>query len=200
MDFLINLIYDYGLIAMFFIILLEYACFPVSSEIILPFSGAIASVSSIPFILILIVSILAGGIGTSICYFIGKKGGTSILSALMKKFPKTQNGINSSIKNFEKYGTYAVCIGRMIPLVRTYIAFVAGTAKQNYIKFLSASVIGIAIWNSLLIGLGYTLRENWKSVISYYEEYKHFLIPAVLIVLAIIFLKIRKKRGCRFND
>lgn len=187
MEYFTNLIFQYGLFAIFIIILLEYACFPVSSEIVLPFSGAVASISDIPFLVILPVSVLAGLIGTSICYWIGRYGGTPLLKKIVQRFPKTKKSMNASYASFEKYGTYAVCIFRVIPLCRTYIAFIAGALGQNYLVFLISSFIGITVWNTFLIGLGYFLKENWKRVLLYYDEYKTFLIP-ILFILLIVFL------------
>lgn len=189
MDYFVNIVYEHGLIAMFFLILIEYACFPISSEIVLPFSGAAASLEGISFFTIVPVSILAGLIGTSICYLIGRMGGTHLLEKIKIKFPRSKKGIESSYKKFEQWGTYAVCIGRVIPICRTYIAFIAGAAKQNYLTFLGYSAIGITIWNILLIGLGYLLQDNWAIVGSYYDQYKKIIIP--LIFLLIVFLLVR---------
>lgn len=189
MEFFTNFIYEYGLMAMFLLILLEYACFPVSSEIVLPFSGAVASLNGIAFPIILLTSIIAGMIGVSICYFLGRLGGTSILERIMKKFPKTQKGITSSMERFQHYGTIAVCVGRVIPICRTYISFVAGAAKQSYTTFIFASTIGIIVWNTFLIGLGYLCRENWDQIKVYYDEYKHFILIGFALFILVLFLK-----------
>lgn len=189
MEFLTNLISDYGLIAMFLIIMLEYACFPVSSEIVLPFSGAIASSQNIHFFVILTASVIAGLIGTTICYLIGYYGGSAILKRLTRKFPKTEKGINSSYQTFDKYGASAVCFARVIPICRTYIAFISGSMKQNYSVFLLSSFIGITIWNTMLIGTGYFLQDNWQLAYSYYDEYKHILIPLIIGIIALVVFK-----------
>ncbi|MDF2539305.1 MAG: hypothetical protein K0S76_2326 [Herbinix sp.] len=198
MDFLINLIYEYGLIAMFFIILLEYACFPVSSEIVLPLSGAVASMNHTSFFVILPLSVIAGLIGTGICYTVGWFGGGAIINAITKRFPKSQKAINASYDKFKENGAAAICIGRVIPLVRTYIALIAGSAKLNPVTYFAASAVGITIWNTLLIGLGYVLRENYKKVGEYYERYKENLIPVFIICAALlignIIYQIQKKK------
>lgn len=181
MSSITNLISEYGIVAMFLIIMLEYACFPVSSEIVLPFSGAFASVNQTPFLVILPLSVIAGLIGTGICYTIGWFGGGALINKVTKRFPKTQKGINSSYEKFKENGAAAVCIGRVIPLIRTYIALVAGAAKLNPVTYFAASAIGITIWNTLLIGLGYVLRENYKKVGEYYERYKQNLIPIFIV-------------------
>jgi membrane protein DedA with SNARE-associated domain len=200
MNYLTHLIYEYGLIAMFIIILLEYACFPVSSEIVLPFSGAVASINHTSFFVILPISIIAGLIGTGICYTVGWFGGGAIINAIIRRFPKAKKGIDSSYEKFKENGAAAVCIGRVIPLIRTYIALIAGAAKLNPVTYFTASAIGITVWNTLLIGLGYVLRENYKKVGEYYERYKTNLIPvfvicAVAIITYIVYSKMKKKRS-----
>lgn len=190
MDFLLSFIYEYGLIAMFFLILIEYACFPVSSEIVLPFSGAVASIQHVSFFVIIAVSVVAGLIGTSFCYAIGRFGGVPLIEKIERKFPSSKKGLDNSFEKFNKYGSIAVCVGRVIPICRTYIAFVAGAVKQSYTVFLTSSCIGITVWNIILIGLGYTLRENWKIVGTYYEEYKMIIMPLLLLGLIVLLCKV----------
>lgn len=200
MNALQNLIYEYGVLAMFIIILMEYACFPVSSEIVLPFCGAFASINHTGFLIILPLSILAGLIGTGICYIIGWYGGNAILLGIIRRFPKAQKGIVHANEKFQKHGGAAVCISRVIPLIRTYIALVAGAAKLPPVTYFTYSFLGITVWNTLLIGFGYTLQENYQKVAGYYERYKTNLLPiAGLCVLAIlfnlVFQKSKKRRS-----
>lgn len=198
MSFITDFISEYGILAMFLIIMLEYACFPVSSEIVLPFSGAVASANQTNFFVILPLSIIAGLLGTGICFTIGWFGGGAMLQRITRKFPKTKKGLDSANEKFKVHGASAVCIGRVIPLIRTYIALIAGAAKLNPVTYFTASALGITIWNTLLIGLGYILRENYQKVGEYYERYKHNLIPVAvicLIALVVNFIYRRKKKA-----
>lgn len=190
MSFLSELILNYGLMAMFLVIMLEYACFPVSSEIVLPLSGAVASINNTHFLVILPLSVLAGLIGTGLCYTVGWFGGGAIINGIKKKFPKSEKSLNASYDRFHENGASAVCIGRVIPLVRTYIALIAGAAKLKPSVYFPASFLGITVWNTLLIGLGYSLRENYGKVAEYYSRYKHNLIP--IFILASSFLIINR--------
>ena len=194
MNSVIQFIYDYGIIAMFIIIMLEYACFPVSSEIVLPFSGAFAASKGLPFLLVLAISVTAGILGTLICYAIGHSGGALLLERIQRKFPKTKKGIDASYDKFDQFGSYAVCFGRMIPLCRTYIAFIAGAAKQPLSAFIGYSMFGIAVWNTFLVGLGYLLCDNWSKAVSYYTRYKNILIPAILLLILFLVANKLKKR------
>lgn len=200
MNFIIDLIKEYGMTAMFIIILLEYACFPVSSELVLPLSGAVASMNHTGFLVILPLSVLAGLIGTGLCYTFGWYGGGALLASLTRRFPKTKKGIDCANNKFKQHGAATVCIGRVIPLIRTYIALAAGAARLNPFTFFTASALGITIWNTILIGLGYTLRENYGKAGEYYARYKHNLIPVAvvfaLILLVNILLSKRKHVKC----
>lgn len=189
MSQIMNFFNKYGLLAMFLCILLEYGCFPVSSEIVLPLSGAIACLQEVPFPLIIFLSVIAGLIGTSFCFFVGRLGGTKVLNSLSNRFPKTKKPLRASFRTFERYGVWAVGIGRVIPICRTYIAFVAGVSGQSYTQFLLGSAIGITIWNTILIGLGYTLKDNWGIVENFYGQYKHILLLAVIFVLSIYLIR-----------
>lgn len=201
---LTQLISQYGLVAMFLIIMLEYACFPVSSEIVLPFSGAVASINQIPFLVILPLSILAGLIGTGICFAVGWFGGGAILHAIKRKFPKSVKPIEASYEKFIQNSASAVCIGRVIPLIRTYIALVAGSARMNPVVYFTSSLLGITVWNTLLIGLGYSLQSNYGRVAGYYDRYKNNLIPVIIAFLGIlicirIYRKVKKVKIKKSN-
>lgn len=194
MELLTSLFKKYGLFGLCLMILLEYACFPISSEIVLPFCGAFAKSYDISFFLLIPGSVLAGLTGTSLCYLIGRIGGTRVLSFLKTRFPKTVKGITASEKKMEQYGAMAVCFGRVIPLCRTYIAFIAGSMKQPYRQFLCYSFFGITVWNCVLISLGYLLKSNWNEVQRYYEEYK-LLLVATAAVVAFLFILWKRLAG-----
>ena len=201
MEFFTSLFEQYGLLGLCLMILLEYACFPISSEIVLPFCGAFAKSYGISFFLLIPGSVLAGMMGTSFCYFIGRLGGSKVLTMLKTRFPKTKKGIEASEEKMERFGALAVCFGRVIPLCRTYIAFIAGSVKQPFSQFLSYSFFGITVWNCILIGLGYLLKSNWNEVQRYYEEYKIILIvTAVLLVFLCFIRKWGFKRHCPKDD
>lgn len=176
---------QYGLFAVLLCILLEYGCFPVSSEILLPLAGSMAELWKVPFSLMVFLSVIAGLLGTSFCYAVGRLGGKPALNHISKRFPKTKKPLRASIKIFERFGIRAVAIGRVIPLCRTYIAFIAGISNQSYPKFLFGSAIGITIWNTVLIGLGYFLKDNWNIVQTFYGQYKQYILLALIFVLSL---------------
>lgn len=195
METILSFFDRYGILAMIIIIFLEYACFPISSELVLPFSGAMARAENISFFLLLPLSVLAGLLGTGLCYLAGRIGGDVVLTKLTQRFPKIKKAIDASRAKFTKYGAGAVCIGRVIPLCRTYIAFVAGAVKQSPSVYFPYSLLGITIWNSALLSLGYFLQDNWGAVSGYYTRYKQYILPILLgAILIIVLHKVFKKK------
>ena len=199
MEWITEFITQYGLIAMFLLIALEYACLPLPSEVVLPLSGALAVTSGRPLILVIIISIIAGLLGSMVCYSIGYSGGNVVLDKLMHRYPSTQKGIESTRRFYQKYANISVGIGRVIPLFRTYISFIAGITKQQLSSFLLASMLGIFVWNTTLITLGYWLAESWRLVMDYYEQGKWYLLIGAILVMAIVgFYKLRQKKERKY--
>lgn len=194
MDRLISFILHNGLPALFLIIFLEYACFPISSEVILPFCGFISTINSISFPLIFLISLIAGLLGTLVCYGIGYLFGYKLINAINGRFPSMENKFNKSFAFFNKYGSFAVCFGRMIPLIRTYISFVAGIAKMNGLRYIIFSAMGIGLWNFILIWLGFKLGDNIDVIQSLYSTYKHMLIPILIIGITLLVYNSRKRK------
>ena len=77
----------------------------------------------------------------------------------------------------------------MIPLCRTYISFIAGLNKHNILSFLTFSAIGIAIWNTLLILLGYNFFNNIEVISHFYNNYKKIIIFCVVTLILILVIK-----------
>lgn len=196
-DFFINLISNTGYPGVFLVTLVEYSCFffPVPSEVTLPFIGYLASIKSFSLFGAITIASLAGIIGSLICYFIGYFGGNPFLHFIEKKYKSTVKPINSSKKWFDKYGKFSILFGRLLPVVKSFISFPAGIAKMNIFTFIIYSSIGIIVWNTILISLGFILGSNWNMVEKFISEYKIIVGIVFLILLSyFIYIKFIKKR------
>lgn len=202
MDFEIlakSLIEQYGLISIFLIVMLEYANFPLPSEVVLPFIGIMVSKGNIDFGLALTISIIGGIVGSTINYLLGLYFGKPILKYMMKKYPKTRYSIKSSMWWMNKYGKISVMLARVIPVARTIISIPAGINKMNINIFVLYSTIGISLWNTILIFLGYILGDNLSNIAYLIKNYSLIVGIVLVSVIVIIYSKKRKKIGtsCR---
>lgn len=192
LNYLIQITSEIGYIGVITIVGLEYACFPMPSEIVLPFVGFLAASGKMSFIEVLVVSIIAGILGSLICYYIGYFGGKPILDKIGDKVPSSRKSIFAAKATFERYDKISVMIARVLPLARTYISIPAGIARMNVFKFILFSSIGIIVWNTVLISLGYYLGSNWMMVEQLMERYTIFIAGILVILVAVYFLRKRK--------
>ncbi len=194
--FMMSLVGKLGYFGVFLVIGLEYACFPIPSEIVLPFVGMSIPQTSLSFLPAFIVSILAGLMGSLTCYLIGLLGGVTLLNKLSQKSTKLQNALDIFNHWFGKYGRWAVLFSRVIPLTRTYISLFAGVNKMPLFDFFLYSATGIALWNLVLMSLGFYLGHNWDLIEGILNTYSHIiLILLALAVVAYIGLKCYRARS-----
>lgn len=183
-----SLVDQYGMIAIFLLILAEYACFPVSSEIVLPLAGLLGARAGLPFASLILFSTAAGLAGSCITYSIGRFGGSPLLERLMNRFPSLSKPILSSYRTFGDHGKSAVFISRLIPLCRTYIGFVAGAMKQSLMGYLLSSAFGILLWNTVLTSFGYYFYQYRDVLFTYFNQYKRWIFIGGLLLLLLIFI------------
>lgn len=150
----------YGLLGIFAVLTMEYACFPLPSEVLLPVSGLAAAAAGIPLALVVGVSVLAGVLGSSVCYTLGFLGGRPLVDKLLDRFPRARRGLAKTEQWQAETGGMSVMLARVIPIFRTWISFVSGFMRQPYGTFALYSGIGIIIWNTVLLGSGYYLYTS----------------------------------------
>lgn len=174
-------IINYGLISIFIIVALEYANIPLPSELVLPLVGILALKFNMNILLVILVTILGGIVGSIINYYLGYKFGKPLISIIKNKYPKSKKSIRASYKWMAKYEKISVMLSRVIPLARTFISIIAGVAKMNVYSFIIYSTIGISIWNTALLLMGYILGENINYINTLLKEYS-------IIIFIIIFI------------
>lgn len=194
MNFVESLVAQYGLPAIFLLILAEYACFPVSSEIVLPLAGLMGAKLHISFAVLAVLSTVAGLIGSCITYGIGRFGGSPLIERLIRRFPSFSKPIDASYRTFGHRGKSAVFLSRLIPLCRTYIGFVAGAMKQPVLTYLISSALGILLWNTALTSLGYYFYQYKDWFFLYFDRYKKWIFFVGLFLLALLLLRRFKSR------
>ena len=181
-----------GYLGIFISVALEYACFPISSEILLPLIGILVYNGRLKYLFAIITSIFAGIFGSTICYIIGVFGGVPLLNYSKRKFPKTRNTIDSLNNWFSKYGKITVLLARIVPITRTYISILAGAQRLNYITFITYSSIGIASWNTVLILIGYFLGDNFGLITDILKRYSNIAI--ILLISIFVFVKLKNNK------
>jgi len=93
---------------------------------------------------------------------------------------------------FQKHGRISVLIGRLVPIVRSLVSIPAGYSRMPLRHFIVYTTIGSLAWNSILIGLGYALEDQWEKVGPVVEIAQYAVIAVAVVVIARFFLKRRQ--------
>lgn len=154
--FIIDSFSKYGLIFLFVIVFLEYMNLPgFPAGIIMPAAGFLVAQSELNFVVALVISIIAGLLGSWVLYWIGLWGGEKLLNKYQAKFPSQKKYIDKSYTLLQNHGNKVIFISKLIPAIRTLIGFPAGAAKMKFMSYTLYSAMGICIWNTVLILGGY---------------------------------------------
>ena len=162
---------------------IESACIPLPSEIIMPFAGFLVFKGE----LLLWGVALAGAVGCVVgsipAYYLGMYGGRPLVEKYGKWVLISHHDIRLADQWFDRYGEIIIFVGRLLPAVRTFIAFPAGIARMPMGKFIAYTFIGSLIWCWLLAYAGMKTGEHWESLKVYFHQFH-----IVLVVLGVVFL------------
>lgn len=152
---------DYGPIAIFIIVFLEYLNLPgFPAGVVMPLAGIWASRGELNFFITMVITVAAGLTGSIILYGLGRGGGEIFLKKYFKKFPKQQTLIEGKIKYLNEKGSVGIFVSKLIPMVRTIISIPAGIMRMNFMKYVISSTLGIALWNLVFVGAGYVFGDK----------------------------------------
>jgi membrane protein DedA with SNARE-associated domain len=185
-QWLISLVSTWGLIAIFVTMTGESAGLPISSEIVVPLGGALASQGKLNFILVVAVSSVANLSGSLIAFYLTRRfGETVILSRAGRWMGLSKGHLRLADRFFARFGLWAVFAGRLLPIVRTYISFPAGLSKIGYPMFTIVTLAGAVPWNLGLAYAGYLLGQNYQRVATTLGPFAIPIAIGVIILLAL---------------
>ena len=186
---------DYGLFAVFALMLLESMGILIPSEAISPFAGYLVSQNRMGFFAAVAAGVLGNLVGSWVAYFIGMWGGRELWFGYGRYVGVRAHHLKVAEKWFDRYGELAVFVSRCLPVVRTFISFPAGTARMNLAKFSFYTFIGCIPWVFALTYLGYYLGKNWGEVGSFLRYLDYAVALAVLAGGVYLFLHWRSSRS-----
>ncbi|EAD6863402.1 DedA family protein [Listeria monocytogenes] len=195
---------DFGYIGIFVLIMVENLFPPIPSEIILTFGGFMTTVTSLNVVMVIIVATLGSVVGAILLYKVASYFGKERLTKIVLKYGRILRLKESDIERAEsfflKYGSWAVFLCRMIPLIRSLISIPAGMTKMKMSRFLILTTAGSLLWNTVLIGLGAVLGESWNEIVVFMDSFSTIIysVIAILVVVGLgFFFRARFKKNTR---
>jgi membrane protein DedA with SNARE-associated domain len=210
-DALTSLIGDHGLYAVFLLMLVD-AVLPAASEVVMVYGGAVAAGafagqdvvlfgheldSGLPAYLgIALAGTLGYVLGSILGWAIGLYGGRPFVERRGRWLHLGPERLERADRLFERYGDLTVLVGRVVPVVRSFVAIPAGVAGMAPARYTLLTIPGSAAWCFALAGVGWGLGSNWEH---FHDAFKYvdYALAAALVLLAVLLVWRTRGRGRR---
>jgi membrane protein DedA with SNARE-associated domain len=182
--FIIAVISKAGYAGVVILMGIESACIPLPSEIIMPFAGYLVSTGVFNLLWAATAGALGCNLGSVIAYEIGYRGGRPLVEKYGSYILLSRHDLDLADRFFHRFGAVAVFIGRLLPVVRTFIALPAGIARMPRLRFHIYTFVGSWPWCFGLAWAGMKLGERWRTD----PRLAHWLhrLDAVIILVFLI--------------
>ena len=188
----------YGYVAIFLLMVAESACIPVPSELIMTFGGALAA-GAVPGTGLNLAGVILAGtagnaVGSYVAWAVGRYGGQPALRRWGRRLGIREHDLDRATRWFDRYGPRAVLIGRLLPVVRTFISLPAGIAGMDPLRFGIYTIIGCIPWTAALAAAGYAVGKNWDSIVKGFRGPTYIIAAIVLIGIAVAIWRYLRRR------
>ncbi len=171
----------------FLLMALQSACIPIPSEIIMPFAGYKLAHNFVELAILATVASLASNLGSIPAYWLGAKGGRPMVERYGRYILLKKSDLDLADKFFNRFGSITVLLGRMLPIIRTFIAFPAGIARMNQVRFHLYTFVGSWPWCFALAYIGMKLGSRWDSDPEFKAVFHRFQVGVeVVLVVGIV--------------
>jgi membrane protein DedA with SNARE-associated domain len=175
---------------------LESACIPLPSEVIMPFGGYLVSTGQLDLLAVATAGALGCNLGSTVAYVVGAYGGRPLVLRWGRYLLFGPQELESVDRFFVRHGEAAVFLGRLLPVVRTFISLPAGVARMPFFRFQIYTFLGSWPWCLALAYVGMRLGDQWHKNPSIQLFFHRFdLVVVGLLVLIFALYVIRRWRG-----
>jgi membrane protein DedA with SNARE-associated domain len=187
---LLQVVDTLGPIGVGFSILLETVIPPIPSEAVLGAAGVLID-DPLSFVVVVACATVGSLLGAIFFYYIGRALGPRRSHAFLDRLPLVETeDVDKTFAWFEKHGRSAVFLGRMVPIVRSFISVPAGVVRMPLGQFLLFTAAGSLIWNTVLVTLGWLARDFIEANLHYLDY-----VVVAAVVLAVVWFVYRKATG-----
>ncbi len=192
-NLVIRVIRELGYPGIFALMTLESVNIPIPSEVVMPFSGFLVQSGDFNFWIVALVGTLGNVAGSLLSYFLAEwilmiRERYKILKTIL-----SEKHLQKTNVWFQKYGSYSIFFGRVVPVVRTFISLPAGIGKMNPVKFTSLTFLGSALWSLFLTYVGFLLGNNWEVIQKYFHQADIVIVIGIVVLIVYWYWTVRRK-------
>jgi membrane protein DedA with SNARE-associated domain len=185
----------WGYAAVFLFGFLEAACIPIPSEITFGFAGVLAGEGHLNIVAVIVVGTIAELLGSYVSYGVGRVCERPLVHRFGRYLLITQTDIDRAERFLAGRGMWAIPVGRALPVVRTFVSIVAGFIEVPPLLFGVLSLIGTAVWVTVISLVGYGVGSAWQSVAHGLALAGYVIFAlAVIAIAAFIAYRVREVR------
>ncbi|MDD4609267.1 MAG: DedA family protein [Bacteroidaceae bacterium] len=191
----------------FLLMAIESSFIPFPSELVMPPAAWLAATEgNLNIFLVILAGTLGADLGAIINYYLARYLGRPLIYKIAdSRFGHllliTKKKVEDSEVYFEKHGAISTFIGRLVPAVRQLISIPAGLSRMKLSSFLLYTTLGAAIWNTILVGIGYYLStiesiDSREKVTQAAMTYSHEIgyVIAAIVGLSLLYFLLKKKK------
>ena len=181
-----------GLFIVLVLMLINSCGVPFPSEVIMPVAGVLAATGHFNIVAVIVAGVIGSLAGALIAYSLARRFGRPLLLGPGRRIGISASHLDLADRWFARFGLPTVFLGRMLPVICTYISFPAGLAKVQPVWFAGLSLLGSTVWVTFLGVLGYEVGANYTKVAG--PIGKIAIGIAVLVVAAVVAWYVRGRR------
>jgi len=195
----------YGVLAVFILMFVD-AIFPAASELVMVYAGALASgalTHSVDvfgwhgsglsaFLAVVLAGILGYQLGAILGWWIGIRGGRPFLERRGRWFHLTPEKLDRAERWFERWDTWAVLVGRVTPVARSFVSIPAGVFESPFPRYNLLTLIGNSIWCVALAAAGWALGSSYESFHHGFGYVEYLVVAGILVLVGYLVLRNRR--------
>jgi membrane protein DedA with SNARE-associated domain len=184
---------NHGILAVLLLMTVESCGIPFPSEVIMPFAGYLAWQGHVSLVGAIFAGSAGNLIGSLVAYWLAAQFGKPVLLGPGRWLGISRSHLDLAERWFQRHGLMAVLVGRVLPVVRTYVSFPAGLARVDLPRFSVLTFVGALPWCAALAGAGYALAANYEKI-SRPIEIAAIVIAVIVLGLVIAWIVRGRRR------
>lgn len=188
-----NLVSSFGYLAIFVLSVAQSCCVPTSSELTLGFAGALAATGHLNLAGAILVGATGEIVGAYIAWAIGRTAGRAIVDRFGKFVLLTHHDLDRAEAWYDRHPRWGVFGGRLVPVIRNFVALPAGVAEVPALRFGVLTAVGSLLWDGAMAGIGYGVGSRWHEIIHAFSDAGY--VVGALVVVAIAVLVVHRWRS-----
>ena len=201
-----SLLAHYGVPAIFVLMMID-AVFPAASELVMVYAGALASGALVhevhvfgadlsglsAFLVVVAAGVLGYQLGAAFGWWVGERGGRPFLEGHGRWFHLSPERLDRAESWFDRYDAWAVLLGRMTPLVRSFVSIPAGVFESPFRRYNVLTLIGNSVWCLVFASIGWALGASWDTFHQDFRFVDYLVVLGAVAVAALLVARFRRR-------